>query len=164
MIGQRYMYKRRNSKIRTMSGFLGAALQRIWLKNIYLTWSGIVCLQDIGSVTNLGGDREMWHQKPLPLGLKDGCSPEWFDRLDLDCFGVELPPVNPWTDEENPRAFGRPIASASREYPLSTVSVSSGISSKVWEKYVETRSEKCYQRCLCFFNINKTFKDLVRLP
>jgi hypothetical protein len=134
--GKDKLYKRRNGKICTMSGFLGAAIQRIWLKNIYLTWSGIACLQHIGSVTNLGGDREMWHQKPLSLGLKGSCSPEWFDRLDLDCFGVELPPVNPWTDEESPRAFGRPIASASREYPLSTVSVSSGISSKVWEKYV----------------------------
>jgi hypothetical protein len=82
-------------------------------------------------VTNLGGDREMWHQKPLALGLKGGCSPEWFDRLDLDCFGVELPPVSPWPDEESPRAFGRPMASESREYPLSTVSASSGISSKV---------------------------------
>ena len=45
------------------------------------------------------GESEMWHQKPLPLilVLKGGCSPEWLDLLDLDCFGVEygeLPSLN----------------------------------------------------------------------
>ena len=92
----------------------------------------------VGSITNLGGRRVGWHQKPLPLivGLKGGCSPEWFDLLDLDCFGVEygeLPSLNPWRDEESPWALGRPIASESREEypPLSTASASSGISSKV---------------------------------
>ena len=91
----------------------------------------------VGSITNLGGRRVGWHQKPLPLilGLKGGCSPEWFDLLDLDCFGVEygeLPSLNTWRDEESPWALGRPIASESREYPpLSTASASSGISSKV---------------------------------
>jgi hypothetical protein len=61
----------------------------------------------VGSITNLGGHRVGWHQKPLPLvaGLKGSCSPEWFGLLDLDCFGVEydeLPSLNPWRDEESP--------------------------------------------------------------
>jgi len=49
---------------------------------------------NLGEATLKGGI-----QKPLPLilVLKGGCSPEWLDLLDLDCFGVEygeLPSLN----------------------------------------------------------------------
>ena len=93
-----YCTERQNDKTRTTSGFIGAALQRIYLEKKTYLWVPTNLMwfnHQSGS-----GESEMWHQKPLPLilVLKGGCSPEWLDLLDLDCFGVEygeLPSLNP---------------------------------------------------------------------